>query len=77
MPRLALLHKSSFKMNPAALWIKTKASNIPAMQRSTFPLAQRACWGRAAPRGPAAAGPQPVGPVLQSVAGASTHLREA
>lgn len=49
---------------------QTKTENIPAMQRSTLPRTQRACWDQATKPSPAAAGLQPVGPDLKSMASA-------
>lgn len=73
MPELALLYTSSFNTNLAAFLVQTKTENIPAMQRSTLPLTQRACWDRATKPSPAAAaGPQPVGPDLERMASAYT-----
>lgn len=70
MPQLAFLDKRSFKIILPAFWGQTKTESIPAMQWSTLPLTQRACWDRAAKPSPAAAGLQPVGPDLKSMASA-------
>lgn len=50
---------------------QTKMENIPAMQRSTFPLTLRACWDQATKPSPAA-GLEPVVLDLNSMASAYT-----
>lgn len=64
MPQLVLECERSLNESHRLLG-QTKTENIPAMQRSTLPLTQRACWDQADKPSPAAAGPRPVGPHLK------------